>query len=415
MGSVTFYNGGTSLGTVPLSSGTASLALSSLRRSAYHNLTFDYSGDSNFAAIDDLASLAQTVSQDATTSAPTASPGSTIYGQNVTLTATVSAVAPGSGSPTGTVSFYDGTTVIGTAPLVAGSASFTDPSLSAATHSLSIQYSGDADFAGGSSPGISEVVTPDSTITTVAAPANPPVFGQAATLMATVVPGDPGPGSGNPTGTVTFYDGSSVLGSASLSSGTASISTCTLSVGAHSFSASFAPRTDPDFLASTSMTVAQTVSQASTTVTLSEPPTVTNPSVFGQQVTINAAVAAVPPVREHPAASWSSRMRNCPCDGEPGKRDRQFQYVRPRDRSTRNHGGIPGRQQFRREHVDDPQSDGEQYGNGRRFPSTSPRSAGHRNRRRSPSTPQAATSRSQGRRGGGKPAAFRNDRHCGRR
>ena len=302
-GSVTFYDGGTSLGTVLLSSGTASLAVSSLA-TGNDNLSFDYSGDSNFAAIDDLASLAQTVSHDATTSALTASPGSTIYGQNVTLTATVSANAPGSGTPTGTVSFYDGTTVIGTATLAAGTASFTDPSLSAATHSLSVQYSGDADFAGGSSPGTSEVVTPDSTITTVAPSANLPVFGQAVTLTATVAPGDPGPGSGYPTGTVTFYDGSSVLGSASLSSGTASISTSALSVGPHSFSASFAPgSTDPDFLASTSTTLAQTVSQASTTVTLSEPPTVTNPSVFGQQVTINAAVTAVPPGSGTPGGS----------------------------------------------------------------------------------------------------------------
>ena len=65
-GSVTFYDGGTSLGTVPLSSGTATLAVSSLAP-GNHSLSFDYSGDSNFAAIDDLASLDQTVSQDATT------------------------------------------------------------------------------------------------------------------------------------------------------------------------------------------------------------------------------------------------------------------------------------------------------------------------------------------------------------
>ena len=92
---------------------------------------------------------------------------------------------------------------------------------------------------------------------------------------------------------MTFSDGSSVLEAASVSNGIATFSVSALSVGPHSFSASFAPgSTDPDFLASTLTTLGQTVSQDCTVVTLSEPPTVTNPSVFGQPVTINATVTA---------------------------------------------------------------------------------------------------------------------------
>ena len=134
--------------------------------------------------------------------------------------------------------------------------------------------------------------------------ANPSVSGQLVTLTATVAPGDPGPGSGYPTGTVTFDDGSSVLGTATLSNGTASIITSSLSVGGHSLSASFAPgSSDPDFLASTSATLNQTVNQDGMVVTLSEPPTVTNPSLFGQPVTIDVSVAAAYPGSGTPSGS----------------------------------------------------------------------------------------------------------------
>ena len=69
------------------------------------------------------------MSQGATTSTLAASPGSTIFGQNVTLTATVSANAPGSGTPTGTVTYFDGTISIGSATLAGGTASIVVPSL----------------------------------------------------------------------------------------------------------------------------------------------------------------------------------------------------------------------------------------------------------------------------------------------
>ncbi len=302
-GSVTFYDGSTSLGTVTLSSGMATQLVTSLAP-GNHNLSFNYSGDSNFAAVTPLATLAQTVSQDATTSTLAASPGSTIFGQNVTLTATVSANAPGSGTPTGTVTFFDGTTSIGSATLAGGTATIVDASLIATIHSLSIQYSGDVDFKGGSSASIPQAVSPDTTNATLVSSANPSVFGQAVTLTATVAPGDPGPGSGYPTGTVTFDDGSSVLGSASLANGVASINVSALSVAGHSITASFSPgSTDPNFQASTSATLNQTVNQDGSEVTLSEPPGVTNPSQFGQPVTIDVTVAAAYPGSGTPSGS----------------------------------------------------------------------------------------------------------------
>ena len=57
------------------------------------------------------------------------SPSPSVFGQAVTLTATVIAVAPGAGTPAGSVTFRDGTTVLGTGTLSSGGvATFTTSS-----------------------------------------------------------------------------------------------------------------------------------------------------------------------------------------------------------------------------------------------------------------------------------------------
>ena len=48
------------------------------------------------------------------------SPNPSVFGQAVTLTATVSAVVPASGTPTGSVTFLDGSITLGTATLSTG-------------------------------------------------------------------------------------------------------------------------------------------------------------------------------------------------------------------------------------------------------------------------------------------------------
>jgi hypothetical protein len=76
----------------------------------------------------------------------------------VTFTATVSAAAPGSGTPTGSVTFYDGTTKLGTGTLNGGSAAFTITTLSIGTHSITAVYGGDGNFKTSTSPALSQVV-----------------------------------------------------------------------------------------------------------------------------------------------------------------------------------------------------------------------------------------------------------------
>jgi hypothetical protein len=58
-----------------------------------------------------------TVNQASTTMALAASVNPSVYGQSVTFTATVGVVAPGSGRPTGTVAFQEGSTTLNTATL----------------------------------------------------------------------------------------------------------------------------------------------------------------------------------------------------------------------------------------------------------------------------------------------------------
>ena len=110
------------------------------------------------------------------------------------------------------------------------------------------------------------VVKPDGTTTQLASSANPSSFGQAVTYTATVTAN--APGSGSPTGTVTFYVGPvnpadqiGSTGTLSSSSGvmTASVSTTSLPVGTDTITATYSG--DGDFLTSTG-TLTITINQS---------------------------------------------------------------------------------------------------------------------------------------------------------
>ena len=82
-----------------------------------------------------------------------------VSGQSVTFTATVAAKEPGSGVPTGTVTFKDGSKILGTGVLNAsGQATYTTNSLSVGTHSITTVYSGDGNFGSSTSSVLSQNV-----------------------------------------------------------------------------------------------------------------------------------------------------------------------------------------------------------------------------------------------------------------
>ena len=126
---MTFLDGTTTLGTGTLDgSGMATFSTTTVLSLGTHSITASYGGDTNFQT--SVSSVTtQTVGQAATlVAAPTTSNATSVYGESVTFTTTVVATAPGTGTPTGTVTFLDGTTTLGTGTLNAGVATFSTTS-----------------------------------------------------------------------------------------------------------------------------------------------------------------------------------------------------------------------------------------------------------------------------------------------
>jgi CSLREA domain-containing protein len=99
-----------------------------------------------------------TITQAASATTLSASSTSITSGQSLTLTTIVTDATPKStGTPTGTVSFFDGSTLLGTTPLSGGTASYATSALApGASHTLTASYSGDVNFTGSSTgPAIS--------------------------------------------------------------------------------------------------------------------------------------------------------------------------------------------------------------------------------------------------------------------
>ena len=167
-GTVDFKDGATSLGVVPLSSGSAALSVSNLAVGV-HTLTATYSGATGFTA-STSAARSQKVTRADTTTMVVSSLNPSIKGDAVTFTATVAAVAPGAGVPTGSVDFKDGSQVLATVPLTAGSASYTTSTLTQGQHGIIGVYSGDANFFLSRAAIVSQkVLAPSLTITAPAA------------------------------------------------------------------------------------------------------------------------------------------------------------------------------------------------------------------------------------------------------
>jgi len=137
-----------------------------------------------------------------------------VAGQAVTFPATVT----GGTSPTGTVKFFDGSALLGTVNVASGQASITTTFQTIGAHTVTAAYSGDGVNLGSSTSVAVNVLSS----TTISGPAGGQGYtataGKPATLAATI--------NGNsPTGTISFYAGGTLLGTATLSGGTGSITT----------------------------------------------------------------------------------------------------------------------------------------------------------------------------------------------
>ena len=156
------------------SSGLATLTTGSLPIGA-DSITAVYSGNASFAT-SSSAALTENIMLAPTTTTLSASPSPAVPGQPVTLTATVT--PPPTGSPSGTVSFYNGATLLGAGtPSVTGVATFTTGSLPIGADIITAVYSGNAGFA--TSTSIALTVTVSDTVTyTISASTTPFVLQQ---------------------------------------------------------------------------------------------------------------------------------------------------------------------------------------------------------------------------------------------
>jgi len=199
-GTIYFMDGANTLGSAVLVSGSASYSAAALAVGS-HSITARYSGDSNFVAVN---SAAQTVTINLITPTVTltATPTTAQIGIAIALGATVTGTGT---SPTGTVKFLDGTTVLNTFTLTgtSGIASYSAASLAVGTHSITAVYSGDANFASVTSA--AQTVTINAIPATVSIAANPSSLtiksGATGTTVITVTP------AGGYTGTLTFSCG----------------------------------------------------------------------------------------------------------------------------------------------------------------------------------------------------------------
>jgi hypothetical protein len=289
-GTVIFTDGASTLATVPLSGGgQATLTTSTLSVSGSpHTIIATYSGDSAFSP--SSGSFAQVVTQGTTTETLATSQSPTVFGQPVTLTATVTPNAPSTLTPSGTVIFMDGATPLATVTLNgSGQATFTTSTLSVSgsPHTITATYADSGGNYASSTATVTQSINPAATTTTVNTSGTPSGSGQSVTFTAIVTANSPS--SATPTGTVTFtIDGGSSTTVSLSPAGTATFTTSSLSVSGspHTITAVYNPA-DANFLAS-SASASQTVkNQTATSTSLASSQ---NPSQFGQLVTFTATV-----------------------------------------------------------------------------------------------------------------------------
>ncbi|MGX1855328.1 beta strand repeat-containing protein [Streptomyces sp. NPDC055299] len=290
-GTVTFdFGDGTPPVTLPVSGGAASVthAYAHAAESPYP-VTATYDGDDHFTPSTGTGS--QTVQQASTSTTVDLSPNPSVAGQPVTVTASATSLPPGAGTPTGTVTFDfgDGTTPV-TAPLTDGSADTTHTfGATGSPYAVTATYNGDDSFTA-STGADSQTVGLASSSTAMTSTPDPSTVGQQVTFTATVTTLPPG--SGTPTGTVTFdFGDGSPTTTALLADGATDTGHSYTDAAGSPYTVTATYNGDANYTSS-SGTDTQTVNKAATTTTVVSTP---NPSTTGDRVTVTATVVPVAP------------------------------------------------------------------------------------------------------------------------
>jgi len=283
-GSVIFQDGTTAIGNGVLSgSGVATFSTTSLTPGP-HSITALYEGDGNSLTSTSAATTQKVQAVTAIAVVASANPASAGASVQFTVTITAAGSNGSTGAITNNVVLMDGSATLATiTPDGAGLATFSTSALALGAHSITASYAGATYYASGVSPAYSETVQLATTSTVLSASANPSIYGASVTFTAMVI----GTGAA-PTGTITFKDGATTLGTGTLnSSGKAVFTTSTLSVGSHSIVAAYGGDTNNS--ASNSAAMTQAVNKATSATTLASTP---NPSSQGVYVQFTAVVTS---------------------------------------------------------------------------------------------------------------------------
>jgi hypothetical protein len=284
-GTVVFSDASTAatLGSATLANGSASLATSSLMAGS-HSITAAYQGSSSFAP-STSAVLNEVVNGAATSTSLASSPNPSVFAQSVAFTAAVSSA---SGTPTGTVIFYNGATALGSATLANGAAAISVSSLAAGSQSITAAYQGSGAFESSVSAPLHQVVNLATTTTSLASTKNPANVNKLVTYLATVISQYGGVAYA---GTVTFQDGGATIWISPVGGGNeAGYTTSYPTAGLHSITATYSGNANNagSMSAVLEEKIGETHFPSATTVTTSG-----SPSLVGQPVTFTATVTSI--------------------------------------------------------------------------------------------------------------------------
>jgi hypothetical protein len=278
-GTVVFLDGTTTLGSAPVSAGAASCTAAGLA-DGVHSITAQYSGDAANAAATSAA-LTQTM------------------GVSTPVIAWPTPAAITYPTPLGATQLDATASDAGTMAAVAGTFAYSPAAgtvLAAGQQTLTTTFTpASTALYRPATASVMLTVNPNSPAIALTSSANPSMVGASVTFTASVTAA-----SGTPTGTVSYLNGATQLGSAALASGTASYSTSALAAGSYSITAVYSG--DANFSSVTSAALTQVVNAPAPDFTLSITPasatvspgktvaftvTVTPLNGFGSQVTFS--------------------------------------------------------------------------------------------------------------------------------
>jgi hypothetical protein len=207
-------------------------------------------------------------------------PNPSVFGQAVILTAQPSSSG---GTPTGIVTLFEGSTIVGNATLVNGTASLSVSSQVVGAHSITAKYQGSLKFNPSMSAPINQVVNMALTTTSVASSLNPAGIHKSVTYTATMT----GQYGGAVAGTVMFQDGGSTIATVAVANNRAAFSATYTRGGIHAISAVYSGNANN--VASTSATLTEYVAAFSSKTAVI---TSGSPSYAGLPVTFTATVTS---------------------------------------------------------------------------------------------------------------------------